>query len=107
MTVHYPETHADLNTIIQQQRDRLIVIDFTATWCGPCKTIKPKVHELAKQTPNVIFIEIDVDEPGHESTVAGFGVSAMPTFVFIRNGVIVGQVVGANLADIVAKVKSL
>jgi len=107
MTVHHPETQAELNTIIQQQRGNLIVIDFTASWCGPCKAIKPKIHELAKQTPNVIFIEIDVDEPGHESTVAGFGVTAMPTFVFIRNGAIVGQVVGANLADIVAKVKSL
>jgi thioredoxin 1 len=107
MTVHYPDTQAELNTIIQQQRGNLIVIDFTATWCGPCKAIKPKIHELAKQTPNVIFIEIDVDDSGHESTVAGFGVSAMPTFVFIRNGAVVGQVVGANLADIVTKVKSL
>lgn len=107
MPVHHPETQAELNTIIQQQRSHLIVIDFTAAWCGPCKTIKPKIHELAKQTPNVIFIEIDVDEPGHESTVAGFGVSAMPTFVFIRNGAVVGQTVGANLQDIVQKVHSL
>lgn len=107
MTVHYPETQAELNTIIQQQRGNLIVIDFTAAWCGPCKAIKPKIHELAAQNPNVIFIEIDVDDSGHESTVAGFGVSAMPTFVFIRNGMVVGQVVGANLADIVAKVRSL
>ena len=107
MTVHHPGTQAALNIIIQQQRDRLIVIDFTATWCGPCKAIKPKIHELAAQNPNVIFIEIDVDDSGHESTVAGFGVSAMPTFVFIRNGAVVGQTVGANLSDITAKVKSL
>ena len=64
MTVHHPETQAALNSIIQQQRGNLIVIDFTATWCGPCKAIKPKIHELAKQGPNVIFVEIDVDEPG-------------------------------------------
>ncbi|CAK7346303.1 unnamed protein product [Dovyalis caffra] len=40
----------------------LIVVDFTAAWCGPCKLIAPAVENLAKKLPNVTFLKVDVDE---------------------------------------------
>lgn len=39
-----------------------MIIDFTASWCGPCRIIAPFLSELAKKLPNVIFLKVDVDE---------------------------------------------
>ncbi|XP_019182923.1 PREDICTED: thioredoxin H1 isoform X1 [Ipomoea nil] len=71
-----------------------MVIDFTASWCGPCRTIAPFLAELAKKLPNVIFVKVDVDEL---NTIASdWAIEAMPTFMFLREGKILGKVVGAN-----------
>ncbi|XP_051018449.1 thioredoxin isoform X1 [Acomys russatus] len=42
--------------------DKLIVVDFSATWCGPCKMIKPFFHSLCEKYSNVVFLEVDVDD---------------------------------------------
>jgi thioredoxin 1 len=62
------------------------VIDFTATWCGPCQTIKPKFAEMCAgaEYQSVGFYKIDVDANGEASKAAG--VSSMPTFHFYKGG---------------------
>lgn len=73
-----------------------VVIDFFATWCGPCKRIAPVFEDLAdKHYPAITFFKVDVDESAE--LVEKFGVSAMPTFVFLKNGYIVKKVEGADL----------
>lgn len=66
------------------QSKKLVVVDFTASWCGPCRFISPILVDLAKKLPNVIFLKVDVDEL---NTVAQeWAIEAMPTFVFLKEG---------------------
>ena len=68
--------------------DKLLV-DFTATWCGPCKAIGPYFEELAAKFPDVTFVKVDVDEL--DDVAASCGISAMPTFQLYSNGVMVKE----------------
>ncbi|KAL3525335.1 hypothetical protein ACH5RR_013707 [Cinchona calisaya] len=82
--------------LLQKGNDskKLIVVDFTASWCGPCRFIAPFFAELAKKLPSVTFIKVDVDEL--KSVAQDWAVEAMPTFVFLKEGKIVDKVVGAK-----------
>ncbi|WVZ10675.1 hypothetical protein V8G54_015205 [Vigna mungo] len=77
---------------------KLIVVDFTASWCGPCRFISPFLAELAKKYANVIFLKVDVDEL--KSVAQDFAVEAMPTFVFVKEGSLLGKVVGAKKEEL-------
>jgi thioredoxin 1 len=62
-----------------------VLIDFFAEWCGPCKTMAPVLDELARDYAGKLkVVKINVDEA--EETVARFGVTAMPTFVLLKDG---------------------
>ena len=63
------------------------VIDFTASWCGPCKAVTPVYANLSKKhgIPSTLaFVKVDVDEA--QAIAAQYGVSAMPTFMFFKEG---------------------
>ncbi|KAL0277834.1 UNVERIFIED_CONTAM: hypothetical protein PYX00_004978 [Menopon gallinae] len=92
----------DLEVKLQEAGDKLVVLDFYAVWCGPCKLMAPKIEELEKTLPNVVFMKIDVDD--NEEIAAEYEISAMPTFVFIKNGNKLDSFSGANynkLKDII------
>ncbi|KAH0469041.1 hypothetical protein IEQ34_002273 [Dendrobium chrysotoxum] len=78
---------------------KLAVVDFTATWCGPCRTIAPIFAELAKKFPNVLFLKVDVDE------LKDWAIEAMPTFIFLKDGTIIDKIVGANKDDLPKKIE--
>ncbi|KAJ1607809.1 putative thioredoxin H-type [Cryptosporidium canis] len=72
----------------------LVVVDYFATWCGPCNMIAPKLEEFSDQMKDVCFIKVDVDVL--PSIADAESVRAMPTFKFFLNGKEVKSVVGAN-----------
>ncbi|XP_009783477.1 thioredoxin H2-like [Nicotiana tabacum] len=83
--------------------NKLVVIDFTATWCGPCKTMEPVINDFAAKYTDVEFVKIDVDELA--DVAQEYGVQAMPTFVLIRKGKFVDKVVGADKDGLKKKIE--
>lgn len=88
------KTTNEVNALVNNKEGKLVVFDFTATWCPPCKQIAPFYNKLAEEKSNVIFAKVDVDES--PEVVEAFRVSSMPTFVFSLNGKTVYQFSGAN-----------
>ena len=74
-----------------------VLVDFWATWCGPCKMIAPSLDELSEEMPNVKFFKIDIDK---NSGYAGqLGIMSIPTLLIYKNGEVVGKQVGAMPKD--------
>nr|AGG19201.1 thioredoxin H-type 8 [Tamarix hispida] len=87
-----------------KQSRKLMVIDFSAAWCGPCKFMEPIVDELSIRYKDVQFIKVDVDE--NTGFARRFGIDCMPTFVFLREGKEVDRLSGAGKVELENKIKS-
>ncbi len=82
---------------------KLVVVDFTASWCGPCTMIAPFFKQLSVKYPNAVFLKVDVDKcPG---TAAANEVNSMPTFIFFRNRAVLDRIRGANKQGLEDKIK--
>ncbi|XP_043251191.1 thioredoxin-like protein 1 [Colletes gigas] len=82
---------------------KLVVVDFTATWCGPCQRIAPVFEQLSVKYPNAVFLKVDVDKCAETAAVQG--VSAMPTFIFYRNQSKLGLCQGADPVGLESKIQ--
>ncbi|KAI8374448.1 thioredoxin-like protein [Radiomyces spectabilis] len=102
MPIVEPKNLQEFNQLINNSK--LVVVDFHATWCGPCKLIAPKFAKLVDVYPDVVFAKVDVDEVA--DVASHVSVRAMPTFMYFINGNKVDEVVGASLKDIEDKIKT-
>lgn len=88
------DTYDDLNTYSINNPKTLIVINFKAKWCMPCKTIYPFLKYLQENYPNIDFMEIDIED---DNTITEhFTISKVPTFIYYKNGNISETVIGTN-----------
>ncbi|KAK4053063.1 mitochondrial thioredoxin [Microbotryomycetes sp. JL201] len=85
------------------KKGKLVVVDFHATWCGPCHAIAPKFEALSKQYRDASFAKVDVDQAADIAKQQR--VTAMPTFQFFVNGSKVDELKGANPAALEATIK--
>lgn len=83
-----------LATIVEQHD--VVLVDFFATWCGPCKMMEPVLAQLAQETDAVVA-KVDVDQ--HQTLAASFGVRGVPTLTLFAEGEQVEEYVGAYPAD--------
>jgi len=93
--VHHVEDADQLDALLERAADRLVVVDFFADWCGPCKMIAPAFQGMAEEFTGVVFLKVDVDKGITHSL--GEGVSAMPTFRFVKSGQTVDELQGADV----------
>ncbi len=67
----------------------IVVVDFHATWCGPCRQQGPILHRVAEQYPTVYFIKLNIDEGDNRNLSSAYKVGSIPTLIFFKNGAVV------------------
>lgn len=88
------------------EAESLVVLDFWASWCGPCRMQAPVFEEAAAEVTDVVFGKVNVDE--QTELAQQFGVMSIPTLVFMKKKEVLAQVVGfQSKQELLAKVEEL
>ena len=74
------------------KNDKTVLVDFNATWCGPCRMLSPIIEELSEEKKDVDFVSIDCDEEG--DLAMEYGVMSIPCLIVFKNGKEVNREVG-------------
>ena len=82
----------DFDSVVRQS-SKTVLVDFWASWCGPCRMIAPVLEEVAAERPDVKVCKVNVDE--EQELAISYGVSSIPTLLVFKNGQVVKQSVGA------------
>ena len=78
-------------------KDGKVVIDFFATWCGPCKMLSPVMDEISSELKDVNFYKIDVDK--NEDVAMEYVIMSIPTIIIFKDGKVVNSIVGLKSKD--------
>ena len=91
--------HATMENFEQEilKAEKPVLIDFWATWCGPCMMMGPIVEEYAATHPEYVVAKVDVDEQGE--LAAAFGIQSIPTLVVIKGGKATAMAVGVQTPE--------
>jgi thioredoxin 1 len=95
-------THATDQSFTNETGSGTVLVDFWATWCGPCKMIAPVLEELdADMGDKVKIVKVDVDE--NQETAGKFGIMSIPTLLVLKDGEVVDKAVGYQPKEALAE----
>ena len=85
-------TNTNFNELLQDSK--LVIVDFWATWCGPCRMLSPILDQVEEEMPDQItVVKVNVDDA--DEIAAQYRIMSIPTLLFVKNGEIVDKTVGA------------
>ena len=102
---NYIEIDSEDTWLEYYNSDKCLVIDFTASWCGPCKMVAPVFKLLSEKFPEIYFLKIDVDEC--EEIAMERSIKCMPTFQFVKGKNLLGTIEGVNMERLVGMTQHL
>ncbi|XP_042432256.1 thioredoxin H4-1-like isoform X2 [Zingiber officinale] len=85
-----------------EKQGKIVVANFSASWCGPCRVIAPLYAELSEKYPSLMFLTIDVDKLMEFSS--SWDIRATPTFFFLKDGELMDKLIGANKPELEKKI---
>lgn len=95
---------SEFQTLQYNNPNKVYFLDFMATWCGPCKIIKPFIHETAdncaSNNDNIEFYMVICDDESSDEIVQHYNINALPTFMLFKNGKTLSSIVGMKRDDI-------
>lgn len=77
-------TDANIESFLEENKDKTILVDFWASWCAPCKQLLPVVEKIAEENPDVVVAKVQVDE--QEALSNQYKVRRVPTFIVLKDG---------------------
>lgn len=98
MSVVQIDSKDNFDTLSKENTEKLVVVDFYADWCGPCKLLGPKLEEFAKEHEDVVFCKVNVDDVDDFATE--HAIRALPTVMFFKGGKELKKVVGMKMPEI-------
>ncbi|MGN1297664.1 MAG: thioredoxin [Clostridia bacterium] len=103
------EVNLNLNNFNEEitNTDKLVLVDFYANWCGPCKMLSPIISEIANEYSNSVKVcKVNVDES--QELALKYNIMSIPTLIFLKNGVVIKSVVGfCSKSELDSTIKNL
>ena len=100
MSLQSLSTYDKLEKYSKTNSSTLIILNFKAQWCNPCKAIKSFFTYLKEQYTNVNFYEVDIEDEDTETITTFFNIKKVPTFIYYKNGILCNTLIGNDKSKI-------
>jgi thioredoxin 1 len=85
-----------------QSEGKKLLVQYTATWCGPCKALTPRLSNLSNRYEEITFVKVDIEE--NMDSAVELGISTVPTVMIYDGNILINRSVGANIDSVYTKI---